>query len=657
VIAYLLIALCRAEAPEMTPEVFRLENGLQVVMVEDHTLPMVSVQVWYRVGSADDDPGRPGLCHVVRTILERRTEPRPSGFAGDLVSGTLRDACYFSWVGPPESLDQALQIEAQRMRLPAVEQAEVENALRLTAQGRPCRPTEEDSRAESVLLAAAFPEHPYQHLPSLVAETLQGLSAAEVNEFVSTWFVPGNATLFVIGDLQSPAAKELIRQDFATLPWGEPPRRARPRAPEAEPVHLSPIGGRAAGLTIAWVVEPPGVLDAAALDVLMHLLCNPVDGSLYLRLTGSGYLPPRWKRESWRHAGLVTLTIETIPPSLTTTYPATSRPTADELAAMVTECLNAAVTTTPTEIRLDRARALAARDVRNRRRDFADRAMNLAWHEIVAGDLLLAEWQVPRIGRVSVGEVRRAAAELTDARTVSLPRVASHQEAMQPDTILAGSNGRTEGAMSRSGGSEFARETIRRKLASGLSVTIHAIPGLATTEVRTVVEPAPRLSGAMDALMAVGSTDHSVEKLRDYLSYHGLDLFAWHGSAQSGLYSRGPADRVEQMLELQAELIRRPNRSKAACLAAAEHGRQLSRWMPQLRSGNQVELYLPPGFIGWHAGINPPTQASELRGALDRLDRIEGVEIVVVGDVDPQRIQAAVRRLWADWRPPAGSGL
>jgi hypothetical protein len=111
------------------------------------------------------------------------------------------------------------------------------------------------------------------------------------------------------------------------------------------------------------------------------------------------------------------------------------------------------------------------------------------------------------------------------------------------------------------------------------------------------------------------------------------------------------------MIELQAELIRRPNRSDAACRAAAGHGRQLSRWIPQLRSEDQGELYLPPGFIGWHVGIKPPTPASEVRDALVQMDAIEGVEIVVVGDVDPQRIEAAVRRLWADWQPPAGSRL
>ena len=129
----LILALLLAQPPELAPEVARLDNGMQVVLLEDHTRPLISAQLWYRVGSADDDPNLPGLCHVVCTLLELRGDtahPPPARMAR-VAAHTLRDACGFTSVIPAraELLDDALQAEAQRMANRPASPSEIARAL------------------------------------------------------------------------------------------------------------------------------------------------------------------------------------------------------------------------------------------------------------------------------------------------------------------------------------------------------------------------------------------------------------------------------------------------------------------------------------------------------------------------------------------------
>lgn len=179
-----LIALVQPVGPP--PRVERLDNGLRVVIVEDHTLPLVSVQLWYRVGSAYDDPENPGLCHVTRTILEHRDDAalrlRAAGVRFE--SRTLRDADYFASVLPPNFLEYVLKIEAERMRPLKTTPEMVATGLAAAARDFGLKPDDPEQLAERQLLAAMFSEHPYQHPPGLVAESLSGLEPDDVDEFL-----------------------------------------------------------------------------------------------------------------------------------------------------------------------------------------------------------------------------------------------------------------------------------------------------------------------------------------------------------------------------------------------------------------------------------------------------------------------------------------
>ena len=195
-----------------------------------------------------------------------------------------------------------------------------------------------------------------------------------------------------------------------------------------------------------------------------------------------------------------------------------------------------------------------------------------------------------------------------------------------------------------------AADVTTCSLGNGVVLQAVKVPGAATVSVHTTLHADADLAPAIRALMFTGSRNRSVEEFRDYLSYHGLDMFPLVGERRPGLRSHGPADRLPQLVELQADLLRYSDMDPRTCNAAAENARQLAAWLPNARRIGREYWYLPPGAIGWHTSLDPPPLPGEIKNALGTLDHIRAVSITVRGDVDPTIVQTAVEAAWTDWK-------
>jgi len=398
---------------------------------------------------------------------------------------------------------------------------------------------------------------------------------------------------------------------------------------------------------LAWVTRGLGADENLAARVLMHHLCNPVDGPVYLRLIEAGCLPPRWSQQAWQLGGMLVLSVD-LPEGVSV-----------DPEQVVREELEQTAREVRSETSFDRARALAVREVRNRQSDFGCYALRLGLHEVVAGDLRLSEWQVLRMQRLTARELQEAADELLHGRMICLPRVAGGGKigAAEPGELSTGAESSPPGATSLPVRPEaevgFPAAEWCEELIGRVRLRVCPTPGLELAEVRTLIGLDPNPVPALDALMAVGSVDRSVDQIRDYLSLWGLDLLPVAGLHGVGLVGRGPASRAAQMIELQAELLRRPNRTSSACHAAVQSVRRLQAWIDQIPCGRQQDWYVPPGLVGWRAGASFLLDAAWVKRNLSALDAIREVEIQVVGDVDSKKTAEIAALLWADWQPTA----
>ena len=285
--------------PPLSNERYTLDNGLTVILHEDRSTPMVAVNVWYLVGSGDEQPGRTGFAHLFEHVMFMGSEHVPVGAfdqwleaAGANNNGsTNRDRTnYFEWM-PSNALPLALWLEADRMGwlLPTMDQPKldvqrdvVKNERRQSYDNVPY------GRAFETILAALFPAgHPYSWPTIGSMADLSAASLEDVKEFFRTYYAPNNATLAVAGDFNRDSVKVWVQRYFGEIPRG-PTMPARPTPREVtipkDTFLVLEDKVQLPRLYYSWPSAKAFHADDASLDLLAYVLAGDKNSRLYKRL-------------------------------------------------------------------------------------------------------------------------------------------------------------------------------------------------------------------------------------------------------------------------------------------------------------------------------------------------------------------------------------
>ncbi len=276
-----------------------LDNGLDVIVHEDHRCPIAAVNLWYHVGSRNESPGRTGLAHLFEHLMfegslhHDRNYFTPLQQAGAAVNGsTNTDRTNYWEVVPANALDLALWLESDRMGylLPALTAAKFENQRDVVLNER--RQTYENrpyGLALMALMAALFPpDHPYHWTTIGEVADLRTATVEDASAFFRTWYHPGNASLTVAGDVESGQVMEAVRRHFEEIPAGpvtpavERQGASSPAdAPRSERRLLLEDRVELPRLYLAW--RTPALFDEgdAGMDLLGHVLAGGKTSRLY----------------------------------------------------------------------------------------------------------------------------------------------------------------------------------------------------------------------------------------------------------------------------------------------------------------------------------------------------------------------------------------
>ncbi|HET9682940.1 MAG TPA: pitrilysin family protein [Gemmatimonadaceae bacterium] len=285
--------------PRLAFEKTTLPNGLEVILHEDHSTPIVVVNTWYKVGSGDEKPGRTGFAHLFEHIMFMGSEHVPTGQFDKLLESvgannngsTTEDRTNYYESLPSNALPLALWLDADRMGhlLPVMDQAKldlqrdvVKNERRQRVDNVPY-----GKWRETVLAALYPPDHPY-HWP--VIGSMADLSAAsleDVKQFFRTYYAPNNATLVIAGDFNRDSALTWVNRYFGGIPRGPqmPPRPVVPAVTVPRDTFLV-LEDRVVlpRLFEVWETGRIYAPDDAPLDVLADVLAGDKNSRLYKRL-------------------------------------------------------------------------------------------------------------------------------------------------------------------------------------------------------------------------------------------------------------------------------------------------------------------------------------------------------------------------------------
>jgi zinc protease len=225
---------------DMNVAEYHLENGMQVLILEDHASPVVSVQVWVKVGSRNEKPGITGISHLIEHMVFKGTEkvgPEEYSrivqkYGGTENAFTSMDMTVYHSVLPSSQLELILKLESDRFANALFDPEEYKSERAVVMEERRLRENSPFSNLVEELRAVAFKVHPYRWPIIGWMSDLDGLERDKAVEYWKTYYVPGNATLIIAGDVDKEKALSLAEKYFGAIPKGPPPPSAIPQEPE-----------------------------------------------------------------------------------------------------------------------------------------------------------------------------------------------------------------------------------------------------------------------------------------------------------------------------------------------------------------------------------------------------------------------------------------
>jgi zinc protease len=227
--------------PKLQYDFSKLDNGLTVILSEDHSTPIVHLALWYHVGSKNEKPGRTGFAHLFEHMMfkgSKNVEPEAhtsfiSSVGGQTNAYTTDDETVFWETVPAQYLPLVLWLEADRMASLRISESTFTNEREVVKEERRMRVDNQPyGRLNEIIYDQAFKVHPYKHPTIGSMADLEAASIEDVRDFYATYYVPENATLTLVGDFDTAQAKQLVQQYFGRVPKAaKPVPRDIPREP------------------------------------------------------------------------------------------------------------------------------------------------------------------------------------------------------------------------------------------------------------------------------------------------------------------------------------------------------------------------------------------------------------------------------------------
>lgn len=673
------------QVPDLKVEKYTLPNGLEVILHEDHTIPTVAVNLWYKVGSKDEKVGRTGFAHLFEHLMFQGSQHHDSEYFGplekvgaDLNGSTNEDRTNYYESLPANGLERALWLEADRMGflLPALTQEKLDNQREVVKNERRQRVDNQPyGMAMEALLEALYPEdHPYHHSVIGSMADLSAASLGDVQNFFRTYYVPNNASLVIAGDFDPAEAKKLVAKYFGSIPKGPEVPRVAPAPPVLEAAKHITMTDRVAQprIELVWHTVPAGNPDEPALDILAEVLGGlDKENRLYRALQ---YDKPLATNVSAGHpthrlAGTFEVTLSARPGQ-----------DLDELVALADKEIKRLQDEGPTPAEVAKAQNARESSLVFRLQSASAKADFLNSSNVLYGDPLGYKDEIRRVFAVTPADVQRVAKQYLSGKRVRLDVTPGAQAQRPPEAevdrkaqvAIAPEPPPVKDDFDRTKMPELAATPeftppapTRRKLSNGLDVLIaerHDLP-IVTLNLLVrggqLLEPAGK-EGVADLtaqLLSEGTKELDTFELAGALAEIGASLNAGFSRESGDLSLTTLTKHTDRALALFADVLLNP----AFPPEALERLRKEKLVALQRRQDNPqavAGVVFPKTLYGAthpYGRIDSPASVA----AITRDDVLSffggqfvpaNATLIVVGDVKPDEIVARLEKALAGWK-------
>jgi zinc protease len=660
--------------PKVEYEKVVLKNGLNVILHEDHSTPIVAVNLWYHVGSKNEKPGRTGFAHLFEHMLFQGSEHSDTPFinAVDPLGATVRNGeTYFDRTNyfenvPTHAVERTLWLEADRMGwlLPAMTQERLDTQIEVVQnerrQGVDNQPY---GLVDERMFAALYPSH---HRYSWdVIGSMEDLAAAtmeDVKEFFRTYYAPNNCTLSIAGDIDVEEMKALVDKYFGEIPPGRPIDRMDEWIPELGKEIRLEMEDRVPlpRIYVAWHSPAFFRADDAELELLADILAVGKTSRLYKRLVYDLEIAQDVQalQEGREIAGLFRMQV-------------TARPghTLDEIEPILFEEVEKLRQAPPTDEEMERART---RTLGNFIRaleqigGFGGRSDRLARYNTYLGDPGYLDEDFARYRRATPESLRKAARRwLHDGRVVMhvvpFPQYAAGEKPEGFDRAQMPAVGSPKALN--------LPRLSRAKLSNGLQVVLARTPKVPVLQLNLLVrggwsaDSRETLGHAsfVGQMQDEGTATRSALDISEETGKLGANLFTFCGLDNCTVGLSALKARLEPSLALWADVVMNPSFPEEEI----ERQRQqvLGQIMQEKRQPVGMAVRIIPGLIyGDDHPYGQPFTGSgteETVKAITREDLVKYHEtwfkpnnatLVVVGDTTLDEVKPFLEKTLAEWK-------
>jgi len=672
-------------------ETLRLANGFEVILVEDHRLPLVAFNLWVHAGPRNEIKGQTGFAHLFEHLMFAGSKHIPRGEADKIIDAaggtdsngsTNFDRTNYFFTLPSNQLELGLWIKSDMLgymidQVDAValanQQDVVRNERRQTTENRPYGIVEE------AMYEALFPQdHPYRAVVIGSHADIQSIKLADVRAFARTYYRPNNATLVLAGDFSLPEAKRLVHKYFGPLKAGQPVPPVVVAQPRITAERRLVVTDRIElpRLTIAWHTPAQYSDGDAEMDVLANLLGGGKSSRLYKRLV--------YERQI---AQSVSATQDSMSLGSVFSIEVVARPgqSLDEIERVVDEELALLVREVPTADELKRARAAFETQLFGRLEKVGTLADLMNHYRLMAGDPDFIDKDLERYRRMTPEAVRAAAAEQLrpNARVVvhalpgaqvlapevPTPPVPSASKSGTRESLNADQPWRRRQPAARTLSAMTLPKATRFTLANGLTVLHSPKPGVPLVSAALVLRAGqsanppeqPGLAGFTAAMLQEGTQTRSAPVLAAEIADLGASLSSVSGREETRVEIASLRSAFEPALALLSDVVLHPSfdaveieRVKktrvAALLQQRENAAQLASLVASQAFYGDAHPLGSSG-LGTEQSVRATDQAA-LRAFWQDHYRPDQAALVVAGDINEVALRALVERLFGNWAKP-----
>ena len=658
--------------PDIPYTKFVLENGLTVLVHEDHKAPVVAVNLWYHVGSKNETPGKTGFAHLFEHLMFAGSENHNDRYiptaealgATDLNGTTNEDRTNYFETVPTTALDRVLWLESDRMGhlVGAIDQQRLDLQRGVVQNEKRQDENQPYGKTDLVIAENTYPAgHPYAHSVIGSMTDLNAASLADVKEWFQTYYGPANVTLSIAGDITPGVAREKVEKYFGDIPSGPPIVKEGAWVAKMTGEHRQVMQDRVPQARVykIWNVPQYGAPDATYLDLASDILAGGRSSRLYKRLvyqdrtatSVAGYLDAR------EIAGQFVL-IATAQPGgdLHTVEKALD----DEVAKFLTNG--------PTAAELERVKTeYRANFVRGMERvgGFGGTSDILARGQTFLGDPGAYKVQLERVQHATAAEIRDAA-----RRWLSDGVYVLEVHPFPAYTTVASSVDRKVMPPLGTPPDAPLPAVERRTLSNGLKVVLSHRTAIPMVRMALLLDAgfaadkagAPGISSMTMRMLDQGTTTRSALQIGDALASLGASLNAGAGLDVATVSLSVLKDKLDPALGIYADVILHPSfpasdfaRVKQSTLARIQQEKVQPtslalRVMPALLYGPGHAYSQPLTGTGTEESVRAMTRDDLARFA-ESWFKPNHATLVVVGDITMQELAPKLESAFKGWKP------